>query len=91
MGSGTREHLAHLQTQLVEQQRRTQDLEDLLRSQAKQASVQMGLQQVHQHYIQNLKAVKPGVNMRVLIIHFCIESFAGVFFTIDLIYQEYFY
>ncbi|KAF4105536.1 ninein-like protein isoform X1 [Onychostoma macrolepis] len=45
VGSGTREHLAHLQTQLVEQQRRTQDLEDLLRSQAKQASVQMGLQQ----------------------------------------------
>ncbi|XP_016133522.1 ninein-like protein isoform X4 [Sinocyclocheilus grahami] len=45
MGSGTREHLAHMQTQLAEQQRRTQDLEDLLRSQAKQASVQMGLQQ----------------------------------------------
>ncbi|KAK2896472.1 hypothetical protein Q8A67_010960 [Cirrhinus molitorella] len=45
VGSGTREHLAHLQTQLAEQQRRTQDLEDLLRSQAKQASVQMGLQQ----------------------------------------------
>ncbi|XP_056617169.1 ninein-like protein isoform X2 [Triplophysa dalaica] len=45
VGSGTREHLSHLQTQLVEQQRRTQDLEDLLRSQAKQANVQMGLQQ----------------------------------------------
>ncbi|XP_042592366.1 ninein-like protein isoform X2 [Cyprinus carpio] len=45
VGSGTREHLAHLQTQLVEQQRRTQDLEDLLRSQAKQAGVQMGLRQ----------------------------------------------
>ncbi|XP_052429420.1 ninein-like protein isoform X3 [Carassius gibelio] len=45
VGSGTREHLAHLQSQLVEQQRRTQDLEDLLRSQAKQAGVQMGLQQ----------------------------------------------
>uniref|UniRef100_A0A672QUB7 Ninein-like protein n=1 Tax=Sinocyclocheilus grahami TaxID=75366 RepID=A0A672QUB7_SINGR len=45
VGSGTREHLAHLQTQLVEQQRRSQDLEDLLRSQAKQAGVQMGLQQ----------------------------------------------
>ncbi|KAI2657625.1 Ninein-like protein [Labeo rohita] len=45
VGSGTREHLAHLQTQLAEQHRRTQDLEDLLRSQAKQASVQMGLQQ----------------------------------------------
>ncbi|XP_043111998.1 ninein-like protein isoform X2 [Puntigrus tetrazona] len=45
VGSGTQEHLAHLQTQLVEQQRRTQDLEDLLCSQAKQASVQMGLQQ----------------------------------------------
>ncbi|XP_073690298.1 ninein-like protein isoform X1 [Garra rufa] len=45
VGSGTREHLAHLQTQLAEQQRRTQDLEDLLRSQAKQASIQMGLQQ----------------------------------------------
>uniref|UniRef100_A0A673IPR4 Ninein-like protein n=1 Tax=Sinocyclocheilus rhinocerous TaxID=307959 RepID=A0A673IPR4_9TELE len=45
VGSGTREHLAHLQTQLVEQQRRTLDLEDLLRSQAKQAGVQMGLQQ----------------------------------------------
>lgn len=49
MGSGTQEHLSHLQTQLVEQQRRTQDLEDLLRSQAKQANVQMGLQQVHLH------------------------------------------
>lgn len=46
MGSGTREHVSHLQTQLVEHQRRTQDFEDLLRSQAKQASVQMGLQQV---------------------------------------------
>ncbi|XP_026080188.1 ninein-like protein isoform X2 [Carassius auratus] len=45
VGSGTREHLAHLQSQLVEQQRRTQDLEDLLRSQAKEAGVQMGLQQ----------------------------------------------
>ncbi|XP_059422665.1 ninein-like protein isoform X3 [Carassius carassius] len=45
VGSGTREHLAHLQSQLVEQQRRTQDLEDLLRSQAKQAGVQLGLQQ----------------------------------------------
>uniref|UniRef100_A0A8C1YNF1 Ninein-like protein n=1 Tax=Cyprinus carpio TaxID=7962 RepID=A0A8C1YNF1_CYPCA len=45
VGSGTREHLAHLQTQLVEQQRRTQDLEDMLRSQAKQAGVQMGLRQ----------------------------------------------
>ncbi|XP_056326519.1 ninein-like protein isoform X1 [Danio aesculapii] len=45
MGSGTREHVSHLQTQLAEQQRRTQDFEDLLRSQAKQASVQMGLQQ----------------------------------------------
>ncbi|XP_051503633.1 ninein-like protein isoform X2 [Myxocyprinus asiaticus] len=45
VGSGTREHLAHLQTQLAEQQRRTQDVEDLLRSQAKQANVQMGLQQ----------------------------------------------
>ncbi|XP_048060358.1 ninein-like protein isoform X4 [Megalobrama amblycephala] len=44
-GSGTREHLAHLQTQLAEQQLRTQDLEGLLRSQAKQAGVQMGLQQ----------------------------------------------
>ncbi|XP_073729129.1 ninein-like protein isoform X3 [Misgurnus anguillicaudatus] len=45
MGSGTREHLTHLQTQLAEQQRRTLDLEDLLQSQAKQANVQMGLQQ----------------------------------------------
>ncbi|XP_067277678.1 ninein-like protein isoform X4 [Pseudorasbora parva] len=45
VGSGTREHLSHLQTQLAEQQRRTQDLEGLLRSQAKQAGVQMGLQQ----------------------------------------------
>ncbi|XP_057198754.1 ninein-like protein isoform X2 [Triplophysa rosa] len=45
VGSGTPEHLSHLQTQLVEQQRRTQDLEDLLRCQAKQANVQMGLQQ----------------------------------------------
>nr|NP_001268727.1 ninein-like protein [Danio rerio]G9G127.1 RecName: Full=Ninein-like protein [Danio rerio]AER42434.1 ninein-like protein [Danio rerio] len=45
MGSGTQEHASHLQTQLAEQQRRTQDFEDLLRSQAKQASVQMGLQQ----------------------------------------------
>ncbi|XP_051773571.1 ninein-like protein isoform X1 [Ctenopharyngodon idella] len=44
-GSGTREHLAHLQTQLAEQQLRTQDLESLLHSQAKQAGVQMGLQQ----------------------------------------------
>ncbi|XP_067242038.1 ninein-like protein isoform X3 [Chanodichthys erythropterus] len=44
-GSGTREHLAHLQTQLAEQQLRTRDLEGLLRSQAKQAGVQMGLQQ----------------------------------------------
>ncbi|KAG1950574.1 ninein-like protein [Pimephales promelas] len=45
VGSGTREHLAHLQTQLAEQQHRTQDLEGLLRSQAKQAGIQMGLQQ----------------------------------------------
>ncbi|XDV49950.1 hypothetical protein PO909_019098 [Leuciscus waleckii] len=45
VGSGTREHLAHLQTQLAEQQLRTQDLEGLLRSQAKQAGIQMGLQQ----------------------------------------------
>ncbi|XP_051945396.1 ninein-like protein isoform X2 [Xyrauchen texanus] len=45
VGSGTREHLAHLQTQLAEQQRRTRDLEDLLRSQAKQANVQLGLLQ----------------------------------------------
>ncbi|XP_052007331.1 ninein-like protein isoform X3 [Xyrauchen texanus] len=45
VGSGTREHLAHLQTQLAEQQRRTHDVEDLLRSRAKQANVQMGLQQ----------------------------------------------
>ncbi|ROK15750.1 Ninein-like protein [Anabarilius grahami] len=44
-GSGTREHLAHLQTQLAKQQLRTQDLEGLLRSQAKQAGVQMSLQQ----------------------------------------------
>ncbi|XP_073775742.1 ninein-like protein isoform X6 [Danio rerio] len=45
MGSGTQEHASLLQTQLAEQQRRTRDFEDLLRSQAKQASVQMGLQQ----------------------------------------------
>ncbi|KAK7139854.1 hypothetical protein R3I94_012477 [Phoxinus phoxinus] len=45
VGSGTREHLGHLQTQLAEQQLRTQDLEGLLRSQAKQAGIQMGLQQ----------------------------------------------
>jgi len=50
VGSGTREHLAHLQTQLAEQQHRTQDLEGLLRSQAKQAGIQMGLQQVQLHF-----------------------------------------
>lgn len=49
VGSGTREHLSQLQTRLMEQQRRTQELEDLLRSQTKQANVQMSLQQVHLH------------------------------------------
>ncbi|KAI4874246.1 hypothetical protein NFI96_007733 [Prochilodus magdalenae] len=42
---GTREHLAHLQAQLAEQQSRTQQLGEQLRSQAQQASTQLSLQQ----------------------------------------------
>ncbi|KAG7462591.1 hypothetical protein MATL_G00186420 [Megalops atlanticus] len=44
-GSGSREQLAHLQAQLAEEQRRGQQLEEQLRTQAQQASTQMILQQ----------------------------------------------
>jgi hypothetical protein len=45
-GLGSREQLAHLQAQLTEERRRGQQLEETLRTQAQQASAQMGLQQV---------------------------------------------
>uniref|UniRef100_A0A4W5PBL7 Ninein-like n=1 Tax=Hucho hucho TaxID=62062 RepID=A0A4W5PBL7_9TELE len=44
-GLGSREQLAHLQAQLAEERRRGQQLEETLRTQAQQASAQMGLQQ----------------------------------------------
>ncbi|XP_036402631.1 ninein-like protein [Megalops cyprinoides] len=44
-GLGSREQLAHLQAQLAEEQRRGQQLEEQLRTQAQQASTQMILQQ----------------------------------------------
>lgn len=44
-GAGSREQLAHLQAQLVEEQHRGRQLAETLHTQAQQASVQMGLQQ----------------------------------------------
>nr|XP_029496666.1 ninein-like protein isoform X2 [Oncorhynchus nerka] len=44
-GLGSREQLAHLQAQLAEERHRGQQLEETLRTQAQQASAQMGLQQ----------------------------------------------
>ncbi|XP_045576229.1 ninein-like protein isoform X3 [Salmo salar] len=44
-GLGSREQLAHLQAQLAEERRRGQQLEETLRTQAQQASAQIGLQQ----------------------------------------------
>ncbi|TRY84265.1 hypothetical protein DNTS_025367 [Danionella cerebrum] len=45
LACGGQERVAHLQTQLSEMQRRMLEIQDLQRSQAKQASVQMSLQQ----------------------------------------------
>ncbi|XP_029554043.1 ninein-like protein isoform X2 [Salmo trutta] len=44
-GLGSREQLARLQAQLAEERRRGQQLEETLRTQAQQASAQIGLQQ----------------------------------------------
>lgn len=44
--AGSREQLAPLQAQLAEHQRRGQQLEEMLRSQAQKASTQLALQQV---------------------------------------------
>ena len=45
-GPGSREQIAHLQAQLAEEQGRRQQLAETIRTQAKQASAQLGLQQV---------------------------------------------
>lgn len=50
VGIGTREQLAHMQTVLAEQQSRTRQLEEQLRSQIQQASTQLNLQQVNLLY-----------------------------------------
>ena len=46
VGAGSREQLAHLQAQLAEEQGWRQQLAETIRTQAKQASAQLGLQQV---------------------------------------------
>uniref|UniRef100_A0A3B1K080 Ninein-like protein n=1 Tax=Astyanax mexicanus TaxID=7994 RepID=A0A3B1K080_ASTMX len=45
VGTGTREQLAHMHAQLTEQQSRTQQLAEQLRTQGQQASTQLSLQQ----------------------------------------------
>ncbi|XP_064788323.1 ninein-like protein isoform X1 [Oncorhynchus masou masou] len=65
-GLGSREQLAHFQAQLADEKRRGKKLQQTLRTQAQQASTQMGLQQEqYEKVIGNMKEGMEGVETKL--------------------------